>query len=238
MAIPTSIMIDIHTHILFGVDDGAKDLNMAIDMLKLQVSMGVTAVILTPHYSKFNLGKEDLFQRNFDILVEKVQSENIPIKLYLGKEVYFRELILEKKDHLTFEGSVYTLVEFSTAHEQNIEETIFNLKVLKLKPIVAHIERYPYLSKQDYVSIKKSGGLIQINSEALFGVYGFKHRRNIKFLFAEKLVDFVASDCHNLTNRKPNLKKAYQKVLKMYGKAYADKIFVANPKKILDSITL
>lgn len=238
MAIPTSIMIDIHTHILFGVDDGAKDIDMALDMLKLQVSMGVGTVILTPHYSKFNLEKEDLFQQNFDVLVERVELEQIPIKLYLGKEVYFRELMLEKKDHLTIEGSNYTLVEFSTSHEQGVEEAIFNLKVLKLNPIVAHIERYPYLTKQDYVKIKKSGGLIQVNSEALFGIYGFRLRRKIKFLFGEKLVDFVASDCHNLTNRKPNIKKAYQKVIKKYGKAYADKIFLANPKKIIDSITL
>lgn len=229
-------MIDIHTHILPGVDDGAKDMDMALLMLRQQVLIGVTDVILTPHFKRHNIEKTNYIEETFSKLKQAVTEENLPINLYLGKEVYFKDQLLDLKDTLAFDHTTYTLVEFSTTHEQSIEETVFNLKVLKLRPIVAHIERYPYLKKSDYHSIKRTGGQIQINAASLYGLEGFKRRKLIHYLLKESLVDYVASDCHNLTDRKPNLKKAYQKVLKKYGKVYADQIFYVNQKKILDSI--
>lgn len=229
-------MIDIHTHILPGVDDGAIDMNMAIGMLKQQIALGVTDVILTPHFKRVNKEKSVLTEDTFNQLKNEIEKLALPIQIYLGKEVYFKDNLLEVKEDLHFKDSPYTLVEFSTTHEQQIEETIFNLKVLKLKPIVAHIERYAYLTKQDYHSIKKTGGQIQINASSLYGIEGFRRRKLIHYLLKESLVDYVASDCHNITDRKPNLKKAYQKVLKKYGKVYADQIFYENQKKILDSI--
>lgn len=236
MATHINTMIDIHTHILPGVDDGAKDMSMAIEMLRDAIKTGVTDIILTPHYYKQDPKKDVLIKETFKALQNEVLNNAMPIKLYLGREVYFKESLLEIAKELTIEQTPYILVEFSTRIEQSIEETIFNLGVLKLKPIVAHIERYPYLKKADYISIKKTGGLIQVNAESLIGFEGFRKRKLMKFLFKEKLVDIVASDCHNTTTRKPNLDKAYQKVFKKYGKAYADKLFLEGPKKIIDMV--
>ncbi len=238
MATPTNTtaMIDIHCHILPGVDDGAKDESMALSMIEKSIKDGVTHIILTPHFRKYDVNKQLKLKAIFEALKLSVRQKGWPVELYLGKEVYFKDNLLEQVSNLSFEGTPYTLVEFSTSMEQNIDEIIFNLKVSKLKPIVAHVERYPYLKKEDYHQIKLTGGLLQMNAGAIYGFEGFGKRRLVKFLLKNQLIDIVASDAHNLKNRKPNLKNAYHKVLKKYGKAYADLIFYENPKKIIDSI--
>lgn len=238
MAIPTSTitMIDTHCHMLPGVDDGAKDEAMALAMIEKSVNEGVTHIILTPHFRKYDQNKQLKQKDIFESLKQRVKEKGFNVELYLGKEVYFKDNLLEQIVHLPIDGSPYVLVEFSTTSEQNIDEIIFNLKVSKLKPIVAHVERYPYLKKEDYHQIRLTGGLLQVNAGAIKGFEGFGKRRLIHYLLKNQLVDVVASDAHNLTSRKPNLKNAYKTVLNKYGKAYADLIFFENPKKIIDSI--
>jgi protein-tyrosine phosphatase len=232
----TTAMIDIHCHMLPGVDDGAKDEAMALAMIEKSVNDGVTHIILTPHFRKYDENKRLKQTEIFEALKQTVKQKGIPVELYLGREVYYKDNLIDQTKHLAIDGSPYVLVEFSTTMEQNIEEIIFNLKVSKLKPIVAHVERYTYLNKQDYHQIRLTGGLLQVNAGAIKGFEGFGKRRLIKYLLKNQLVDVVATDAHNLTNRKPNLKNAYESVLKKYGKAYADLIFYENPKKIIDSI--
>lgn len=232
----TTAMIDIHCHMLPGVDDGAKDEAMALAMIEKSVNDGVTHIILTPHFRKYDENKRLKQTEIFETLKQTVKDKGIPVELYLGREVYYKDNLIDQTKHLAIDGSPYVLVEFSTTMEQNIDEIVFNLKVSKLKPIVAHVERYPYLKKEDYHQIRLTGGLLQVNAGAIKGFEGFGKRRLIKYLLKNQLVDVVATDAHNLTNRKPNLKNAYKSVLKKYGKAYADLIFYENPKKIIDSI--
>lgn len=232
----TTAMIDIHCHMLPGVDDGAKDEAMALAMIEKSVNDGVTHIILTPHFRKYDENKRLKQTEIFETLKQTVKDKGIPVELYLGREVYYKDNLIDQTKHLAIDGSPYVLVEFSTTMEQNIDEIVFNLKVSKLKPIVAHVERYPYLKKEDYHQIRLTGGLLQVNAGAIKGIEGFGKRRLIKYLLKNQLVDVVATDAHNLTNRKPNLKNAYKSVLKKYGKAYADLIFYENPKKIIDSI--
>lgn len=238
MGIHTNItpMIDTHCHMLPGVDDGAKDEVMALAMIEKSLNEGVTHILLTPHVRKYNDAKMLEQRRIFTQLKQTVEAKGLPISLYLGREVYFKDNLLDHVTKLAIDGSDYILVEFSTSMEQNIDETVFNLRVSKLKPIIAHVERYPYLKKTDYAQIRATGALLQVNAGAIAGLEGFGKRRLVKYLLKNQLVDIVASDAHNLSNRKPNLKKAYLRVSKKYGKAYADLIFLENPKKIIDSI--
>ena len=238
MVTPTNIttMIDIHCHILPGVDDGAKDETMALSMIEKSVNEGVTHIILTPHFRKYDDLKRSKQTEIFESLKRLVEQKGYPVALYLGREVYFKDNLIDQTNHLPIDGSDYVLVEFSTTTPQNIEETIYNLKVSKLKPILAHAERYTYLKKEDYHQIRLTGGLLQVNAGAIYGFEGLGKKRLVKYLLKNQLVDIVASDAHNMTNRKPNLKNAYKTVLKKYGKAYADLIFYENPKKIIDSI--
>ena len=229
-------MIDIHTHILNDVDDGASSIEESIEMLKEQVKQGVTVCILTPHFKRYKEDKEKFIDTQFLKLKDKVQELNLPIHLYLGKEVYYRDSLLELDNRLAIKDTPYVLVEFSTRVDPQIDEAVYNLKVLKLKPIIAHIERYSYLKKSDYSKLKKTGALIQVNAAAIIGSEGLKRRFLSRYLLKHQLVDIVASDSHNMSTRKPNLKKAYQKVYKKYGRAYAERLFLENPKKVLDAI--
>lgn len=231
-------MIDIHNHILHEVDDGSSSIDLSIEMIKKQISDGVTKIILTPHMRSFKSEKISKVKKHFEELKNKVETLNLKVELYLGAEVYYTENTLEHKSELALANTNYVLVEFSTILDTSIEEAIYNLKTLKLKPIVAHIERYGYLSKKDIIDIKKTGGIIQVNSSAILGYDGFRRKRVAKFLLKKGLVDVVASDSHNLTDRKPNLKEAYHYVNLKHGKTYADLIFTDNPQKILDNKNL
>lgn len=229
-------MIDIHTHILNDVDDGAQGIEESIEMLKEQEKQGVTDCILTPHFKRHGEEKQKLIENQFSKLLERTKQEGININLYLGKEVYYKEQILELEEQLCINKTPYVLVEFSTRVDPAIDDAIYNFKVLKLKPIIAHVERYEYLKKDDYSKLKRTGAMLQLNAAAINGTEGFKRKKLAKYLLKNELIDIIASDSHNMLKRRPNLLKAYNIVTKKYGRAYADKLFIDNPKKIIEAI--
>ena len=212
-------MIDIHCHILYGVDDGSKNLDMSLAMLKKEKDSGVSLVYLTPHQGKDNLTGPMLKER-YQSFLSEVREKGIDMDIRLGAEIYYypglkQDLISGKA--LTMDDSKYVLVEFSTRTETNISEIIYELSVAGYKPIVAHIERYPYLKKQDYFDIKEAGALIQINSGS------FKHfssRGIIKYLLKNDLVDYVASDCHDPIKRKVDFSFVHSYIKKKYPSLY------------------
>lgn len=223
------MMIDIHNHALYGVDDGAKTIEDSIAMINHAIEIGIKELFLTPHYNrrynKVNVKKE------FEELV-KIYKDS-PIKLYLGRE--YRYNSLEPFKQFTMGNSNYILLEFSTTIPDPIEEVCYNVSRNGFIPIIAHIERYHYLTKEDYEELKDVA-LFQINSEAVIGKSSFKKDRKIvKYLLKQGLVDFVASDAHNTTDRKNTLDKAYNYIQKKYGKELALDLFVNNPKKIIET---
>jgi len=226
-------MIDLHCHILHEIDDGSANIEMSIEMIKKQINDGVTTIVLTPHMRSFKPEKVSKIRHNFEQLKEKVKEQNLDVRLLLGSEVYYTKESLSNKHLMTIENTSYVLVEFSTILETPIEEIVYNFRTLKIRPIVAHVERYGYLRKKDYTEIKKTGGLIQVNSSAILGLDGYKRKKMARYLLKKQLVDVVATDSHNLGDRKPNLKEAFQFVVKKYSKEYAKKIFEDNPKRII-----
>lgn len=186
-------MIDIHTHILPNVDDGADSNELALYLLKQEIKEGVTKVILTPHQNKQSLDKEGLTKK-FNEFKELVKD--LPLELYLGSEVYYYSGLKEDLDNnkiLTLNDSKYVLVEFSTRVEYNIKDILYDLSIKGYKPIIAHIERYDYLTYDDYFEISKYA-LIQVNSKSFFQK---NYKKICKFLLKNSLIDFVASDCHD-----------------------------------------
>ncbi|HKL61635.1 MAG TPA: CpsB/CapC family capsule biosynthesis tyrosine phosphatase [Acholeplasma sp.] len=226
-------MTDIHCHILPNVDDGANSLETAISMIKKQILDGVTTIVLTPHVRSFRKEKQALIDSQYQLLKTEVEKQKLAVKLILGKEIYYNNDTVEHVSLMAFENTNYTLVEFSTVLETPIEEAAFNIKTLKLIPIIAHIERYEYLKKHDYLEIKKSGAVIQVNSSAILGLDGRKRKQAARYLLKKELVDVVSSDSHNMDTRKPNLLEAYTYVSKKYSKTYADKIFKENPESVV-----
>lgn len=212
-------MIDIHSHILYGVDDGSKDLNMSLALLKEEMDDGVSLIYLTPHQNRNTL-TGPLLKERYQSFLSEIKEKGIDIDLRLGAEIYYypglKQDLLSGKA-LTMDESKYVLVEFSTRTETDITEIVYELSAAGYIPIVAHIERYPYLKKQDYFDIKEAGALIQINSGS------FKHfssRGIIKYLLKNDLVDYVASDCHDPIKRKVDFSFLHTYIKKKHPSLY------------------
>ena len=212
-------MIDIHNHILYGVDDGSKDLDMSLAMLKEEMEQGVTTIYLTPHQNQQTL-TGPLLKERYQSFLEELKEKGIDMDIRLGAEIYYypglKQDLLSGKA-LTMDESKYVLVEFSTRTETNVSEIVYELVVAGFTPIIAHIERYPYLKKEDYFDIKEAGGLIQINSGSFSH---FSSRGLIKYLLKNDLVDYVATDAHDNSKRKVDFSFVHSYIKKKYPELY------------------
>lgn len=206
-------MVDIHTHILPNVDDGSKSLEISLKLLENEIKNGVTDVFLTPHQNAMNLSK-DMLKESF--LSFKNNINNLNINIYLGSEIYYYDKLLtdiKEGKILTMNNTNYILVEFSTRFDENVVDKLYDLVVSGYIPIVAHIERYPYLGLKDYEKIHKLGAKIQVNTKT-FNEKFFK--KNLKYLLNNNFIDFIGTDCHDLEKR--NVSYELENVLKKYPK--------------------
>lgn len=231
-------MIDIHTHILPNVDDGADSFEKAVEMLKQAKEQGVTHIILTPHSitTSSNYVEKSILEEKFNDFVNKIKD--IGIKVYLGSEIYFTDGTYHKlvnNELRTFNNSKYCIVEFPMHGQPDIDDALFNVSAKGFKPILAHPERYKYLDIEDVKTIKKNA-MIQVNTTSILGMHGRKIKKFAFQLLKNNLVDFVSTDCHNTTNRNVNLLQAYKIVSKKFGKELADKVFKQNQEKLISEI--
>lgn len=224
-------MIDIHSHILYGIDDGAKDIGSSLDLIDNQP--GVTAIIATPHYSKPDhfLSSPETNQK----LLKELQKET-ETTLKLGNELFIDaslDELLETGDVLTLAGSRYVLVEFPMGSYRDVyDEWLYNITISGYKLIIAHPERYAYVQEnfefcQRWV---KEGYLLQSNADSL------KDKR--KRIIIDKLLKngwlyFLASDAHN-SFRNPKLKEAYEDISKSYSAEIADRLLEKNPRAVIE----
>ena len=218
-------MIDIHTHILYGVDDGSPNSETSKFLIDEEIKNGVKKIILTPHQNEECKRTIELIER-FESFKNEFKDYNIDF--YLGSEIYYYSNMiddLKRNELLTINNTKYVLVEFSTDIETDISSIIYDLKINGYLPIVAHIERYPYLSLKDYDEIKKNGALIQVNSKSFERKI---YNKRLKYLMKKNLVDFISSDCHN-ENRDIDFSEVKKLISKKY-KDQFDKLFVEIPE--------
>jgi len=213
-------MLDLHTHIIPNVDDGATSFDDALKMLNLEIENNVDTVVLTPHYflSSYSKTNWDLIIKNYKKL--KSLAKDLPIKLMLGAEVYYSQLIYEalKQGKVpTINKSKYLLIEFSlTGAYFNIEEVLYNIQCLGYKPILAHPERYLYLPISSIENMHNSGILIQMNTSSILKDFGTEIYRRARKMLKLNCVDILSSDAHSLNVRKPNLKSTLELIEKKY----------------------
>ena len=191
-------MIDLHAHLLPGVDDGSESIEMSRRMLNQSVQQGIDKIVCTPHQNR-ELIRTETLRSAFERLVG--ETKDIPVKLYLGAEIeYYPEMIRDLSEGrlLTLNQSSFVLVEFIPGQKVNVADAVYELNLAGFRPIVAHLERYHNLTENDWFAVKENGGLIQINAGAL---KNRATRRRAKELLRFGLVDFIASDCHNDTER-------------------------------------
>ena len=233
-------MVDIHTHIIFDVDDGSDTLDESIAILRQASRSGVTDIICTPHYiDGVNYDKEKVV-RNFEKLKNETKFQDIPINLYLGNEVIvYGNIIdtLEDERVDTLAGSKYMLIEFPMNSDVSyISDTIYEMKLKGITPIIAHPERCECFRKH-YDRIREAieeGAYIQCNTGSLLGKYGKTAVKIVKKMLKDNLVHFFATDTHSVDNlRYVNLPKVESELEKLVGKDEMNKLLAYNARKIL-----
>ena len=190
-------MKDLHNHLLFGIDDGSNSLGESKKILKRLEQEGVTDIVVTPHYiigtnyNSNNKQKKKLLNQ---------LKKHTKIKLYLGNEVFLDNNIIEyiKSDEIsTINGSMYILVEFSLNERlSSCSNILFELRKNGYIPIIAHPERYHYLSIKELVEIVESGCLLQGNITSLSNKYGLIVRKNLELLLRKNLIHLIGTDTH------------------------------------------
>ncbi|PKK93215.1 MAG: hypothetical protein CVV61_05800 [Tenericutes bacterium HGW-Tenericutes-6] len=227
-------MIDIHAHILPGVDDGAKTMEESIVLLRKAILQGTTHQVLSPHVqSSVSKVSPEHFSKIFNNLKEEVKRHELPIELYLGAEINYRSHLSPDYKMLSLNQSKYVLVEFSPRIEAPIEDVVFDITRMGFIPIIAHVERYVYLDYSDYARLKSIGALLQVNSGALMGLNDKVQKKLSLKLLKDGLIDIIATDTHNIEKRPPNLKDCYNYLKGMVSDDYLEALFYKNAKPII-----
>ncbi|MBP3474729.1 MAG: hypothetical protein J6K48_00190 [Lachnospiraceae bacterium] len=231
---------DIHIHILPGVDDGSKNLDMSLEMLRHAYAEGIRRMVVTPHNKPMhhNVGKEKM-QELIHLLRAQMKQEKIEIELYPGNELYYREDLvkcLEEGKASTMADSRYVLLEFQPADRwEYIRDGVNDMLMAGYRPILAHIERYQEVCKdvERVIRLREMGCCIQVNAASVMGRYGMGIKGYVKKLLKQRLVDFIATDAHNATNRTPDMAKCAEYICKKYGAEYMHSLLTENPSKVI-----
>lgn len=233
-------MIDIHSHILYGVDDGAKTIDESVDIIRNLYKNGITDIILTPHYieySSYNSNKKSNLEK-LDSLKKKLKEEGINVNLYLGNEIYINNNILsllKKGEISSLNDSKYLLIELPMSGKyDNYVEIFKELIENGYKVILAHPERYNTFKKDINLiyELKNIGVLMQCNIESILKTYGKDSYKTIKKLAKNKLINFIASDIHHKKDYE-YINKARNKFKKYYSDSEIDDLLSNNQKDIL-----
>lgn len=233
--------VDIHTHILPGVDDGAADFEVAIALLKQAQSHGTSAVVLTPHYrGHFRGNVAGHLKPIYEEFVKKATAHCPGMELYLGCETGYEMDISEKLNDgtvLTINNTQYVLLEFRDhAFRSRIIEGTLEVLNFGFVPILAHVERYEAFRNNPELAeeLIHLGALIQINADSVMGRMGFGAKRFVHRLLRNHQVHFVATDAHSLNKRRPTLKDCYEKISRKYGKERACLLLYKNARTVLE----
>lgn len=227
-------MIDIHTHILPGVDDGFQTENESLKMLESMASQGIKGVVLTPHQAlkRGYFHSKETLEVYFDQFKQTVKEAGINIALYLGAEVDdVADLFEVLKDTPSLNGSNHVLIDFGMS-QANLKEVCYELRIRGYVPIVAHVERLSDFKLETILALKAEGALLQVNAKHLIKKGSKVAVKQAAFLLKKGLIDVVGSDAHHIDSA-ADMQNAYALVEKKQGKAAADAMFMARAQNIL-----
>ncbi len=232
-------MIDIHSHIVYGLDDGAKTIEESVEIARRACQNGIKVMIATPHFRELYSYKDTEYESNFIRLTERLSAEKINLKLLPGNEAYLDENLLDSLNNgkcKTMAGSSYVLIEISYGASMHmVKNMLFAIMLQGYRPIIAHGERLVQRRKDMHFvkELNAMGCLIQMNGDALFG-FGRPWKKHWLWKsLRDNIFNFVASDTHDLLKRAPMLKKAYKRVKKKLGKEMADNLFIRNQLSVI-----
>lgn len=227
-------MIDIHHHLLFGLDDGPADIDTSVAMAEMAVADGITHVVCTPHansrYAFDPATNQDRLQR----LRERLGNK---IALGLGCDFHLSfdniEDALRKPAKYTINQKRYLLVEFpDLAIPQGMTEVFYRLQVAGMQPIITHPERNLTIQKSPHRLDEwiEHGCLVQVTASSLTGRFGRLAEAFSRILLKENKVHFLATDAHNLQSRPPKMRETFDFVAKHFGPEVAEHLCIDNPR--------
>ena len=231
-------MIDIHSHILWGLDDGARTLDDSIAMARLAAQTGTTDIVATPHANTQFFFRPELIEEKLSELRASVGGL---INIHSGCDFHLHynniQDALANRSKYTIGNKSYLLVEFSDMFVvRQIDEVFEKMLAVGMVPIITHPERNFALQQrpEDLSRWVQAGCLLQITAQSLLGRFGSKSNQFAELLLKRNLVQIVASDAHDCEDRPPRLDLAHSYVVKKYGSQLAERLFLENPKNVLE----
>jgi protein-tyrosine phosphatase len=235
-------MFDLHSHIIQGIDDGAKDMEMSLAMLQMAAENGTKGIVATPHVIEGEwLPEWDRIVMECDILQKTAQESGINISIFPGGEIAIHLDIL---DIVTGAGAYcinsgrYMLVELPANQIPSFTDNFFfSLQARGITPILAHPERHPALAKEPEILTEwiRRGILAQMNGTSITGEMGERVMATAEILLTNNMIHAIGSDAHRMHNRNTNLTLAAEKITAMIGVERANRLLVINPDSILHS---
>lgn len=231
-------MIDLHMHILPGVDDGAHSWEEALAMAQMAVESGTKGIVATSHGNIGDLSIEKYAEAFFQFR-KKLKEENIHLGVYPGMEVFMTpEAVrdLEREELLTINNTRYVLVEFDFGEEVwMVNHCLELLEEAGYTPVIAHPERYAFAQREPQMVFDwvMKGFVTQVNKGSFVGTFGRRVQNTAMALLSHNLVHVIASDAHSMHHRTPQMRGAVRFLEGYIPEEYTDLIFEKNPKHIL-----
>ncbi len=232
-------MIDIHHHLLWGLDDGSRSLENSIAMARIAAADGITHVVCTPHSNSQYFYEPLIVAEKITTLQQALDDAGISLKLGKGCDFHlsYDNIQAARVDTTRFSinGLGYLLVELPDyGISPALTETFYQLQIAGLTPILTHPERNPTLqANQNRMAEWMRGGLlVQVTAGSVLGHMGKQAQRMAHRLLADRWAHFLATDAHNTTSRPPKMREAYELVADKYGPDYAHALCVGNPLSV------
>jgi len=236
-------MIDLHCHILHGLDDGAKNLDEAAEMVKMAEKDGITKIVATPHLFRGDFTPDDLsiIEKKLEELRYVLKKNSIGVEIIKGAEVHISHNLIDEirknRDYLVLNGSTYIILELPAGHVfSGVKELLFELLSEGMRPIIAHPERnYVFMRNHGLLyELVQAGALTQANSGSFNGLYGRRVEEAACRFLELNLTHFIGSDSHNPRTSPMWLSQAAKKVEDRMGQEVASALVNDNPHAILE----
>lgn len=232
--------VDIHTHILPGVDDGASNMAETKELLRAQIREGVSRIIATPHFD-LEENRQDIavLQKRLAEVRKAAAEISEDLSIFLGCEILYSHSILEllRENQIpAMAGTNYILVEFEPGQKyRDLFQAVRDIVLLGRTPIIAHAERYESLAgqEQNVRELIRQGAYIQVNTRSLLGGRFNKRTRFCMNLVKQHLVHFLGSDCHNMQYRPPKMREVVAVIEKTAGREAAQRLARKNGELLL-----
>ncbi|MBR1910214.1 MAG: hypothetical protein IJ821_06475 [Lachnospiraceae bacterium] len=239
-------MFDIHSHIIYHIDDGSRDIEESVKLIMLAAEQGASDIIATPHYYVECPTDSKRIKEKLQDIREAVQEAGIKVNLYPGNEVLYFDSMTERLktgEILTLAGSRYTLIEFYPLESyKTILKCVRNVRNAGFLPVIAHAERFKGLRENGLSEVISLGAYIQLSTEPIgrkgFGALFDGETRFVREALKHREVHFLGTDMHRVDTRPPVIRDAMEWISKNLDKDYANRILFVNGLKMTEGIEI